>query len=198
LRVALRLAGVVAVLIGLAGCSDPPEDQAAAADQPPQTKPAETAENNSTESAFDSDLMKVVLRGDGITVETASRAIPLKLDSATEAEVERAFLPFGKAERSEGPEDCPAGPLTFLEFPNRLQLAFQQGKFVGFWADERSLGVATPGGIKPGSPRTALGNAPHQEASFGKLVEVDGAVALLDEAGEKVTDVYAGAACIYD
>jgi len=147
---------------------------------------------------FDPELMTVELGGDGIVIRTAGHIRPARFENATQEFVERMMADFGKPERSDGPEDCPAGKLNFLEYPNHLKLAFQDGKLAGYWADESSLGVATEGGIKPGSPRTALGNAPTKEASFGKLVTVDGAVAMLDEKETKVTDVYAGAACIYD
>ena len=195
MRFAVLLFGLA---ITLASCSEGPEKGESNAARSNMVEAPEKQEQAPSQVAFDPELMTVVLRGDGITVETPGHASPLKLDSATQESVERAFAPFGSPERTKGPNDCPAGDLNFLEYPNRLQLAFQDGRFVGFWANQRSRGVATPGGIKPGSPRSALGNAPYQEASFGKIVTVDGAFAIIDDAETKVTDVYAGAACIYD
>lgn len=189
----------VCLALAMASCGDGPgrveTENAKTGDA---TAPVVNASREAPPVAFDPELMTVILRGDGITVATPGRRWPVTLDAATQDYVERTFALFGTPERTEGPEDCPAGNLNFLEYPNRLKLAFQDGKFVGYWADESSRGVATPGGIEPGSPRTALGNAPYQQASFGKIVTVDGAFAIIDDAETKVTDIYAGAACIYD
>ena len=193
----MRMVLAAFVAVALTACDDPSHSASAKSDAA-NDAPSVSELNRPDTNVFDPELMRVVLWGDRIIVETAGHASLLKLDASSQQQVERAFASFGEAERSDGPGDCPAGPLNFLEYPNRLKLAFQDGKFVGFWADERSVGVATPGGVKPGSPRTALGNAPHQETSFGKLVIVDGAFAILDEAEKRVTDIYAGAACIYD
>jgi hypothetical protein len=145
------------------------------------------------------DLIQVtiILREDGLLIETPGHARPLKFGEATPAEVEEALAAFGSPQQSSNSE-CPAGPLTFMEWTNGLQAAFQDGKFAGWWASEKARGIATGDGLRPGSPRTAVGAAKVEDTSIGKLFTIDGVNGVLDEAsGTKVTALWAGAACIF-
>lgn len=139
----------------------------------------------------------VTLEGESILVDTG-HGVRLAFDRSTKAEVEAALVDLGAPKRSDVPADCPAGPLDFLTYPNGLELAFLDGKLAGYWVREGATGIATAGGLVPGSPRTALGNARTKETSFAKIVIVDGVVAVLDEKETRITDLYAGLACIYD
>ncbi|MBO9501725.1 hypothetical protein [Brevundimonas sp. A19_0] len=53
--------------------------------------------------------------------------------------------------------ECGAGPMQFAEYPNGLQLAFQDDKFVGWFLDEG--GLTTADGVGVGSTRAELGSA---------------------------------------
>ena len=165
-----------------------------------QTSPRPAASTPAVDASdgVDPAETNVILFGDRLVVEDSAHASPLYLDKSTRALVTRGMAPFGTPRASKAPADCPAGTLDFLDYPNGLQLAFQDDVFVGYWVHEGAWGVATGHGVHPGSPRSALGDAGITEASFGFLVDLDGVVAILDERKHKVTDLYAGAACIYD
>ena len=142
---------------------------------------------------------RILLRGDGLLVETEGHAAPLTFGNSTVSEAEYALGPFGPAKASESSEECPTGKLDYRDYPNGLQLAFQEDKLVGWWAFEKATGVATAGGIKPGSPRSALGKTEVQQASFGNVFTVQDINGMLnDEKASKVTAMWAGAACIFD
>ena len=142
---------------------------------------------------------RILLRGDGLLVETEGHAAPLTFGNSTVSEAEFALGGFGPAKASESSEECPTGKLDYRDYPNGLQLAFQEDKLVGWWAFEKATGVATAGGIKPGSPRSALGKTEVQQASFGNVFTVQDVNGLLnDEKASKVTAMWAGAACIFD
>lgn len=147
---------------------------------------------------FDPDIMRVTLAGDELVIEDAKHNWPLRLDDSSYDFTRNGLASFGTPSLHQGPADCPAGELMFLNYANGLSLAFQNGKLAGYWVKEGSRGIATKSGIRPGSPRSALGRRKIEEASFGKLVDIDGTFAILDDRATRVTDLYAGAACIYD
>lgn len=146
----------------------------------------------------DTASLHITLFGDRLRVEDSAHGWPLYLDKSTKDFVLQGMAPFGTPKASNAPDDCPAGPLQFLDYPNGLQLAFLDGTLAGYWVREGAHGIATAHGVHPGSPRAALAGAPLTEASFGVLADLDGVIALLDDHQRKVTALYAGAACIYD
>lgn len=147
---------------------------------------------------WDPDIMTVELAGDTLTVYDAKHAWPMRLEQSDYEFARQGMASFGTPVASKSIAECPSGQLDYLTYVNGLQLAFQNGKLVGYWVKDKAPGVATPSGITVGSPRTALGNAPVDHASFGNLVTIDGTTAVLDDKEEKVTDLYAGLACIFD
>ena len=165
------------------------------------SEPRQPAEANAANAAAPEPVPedRIVLRGDGLLVETAGGAAPLTFGTSTVSEAEYALGPFGPDKASESSEECPTGKLDYRDYPNGLQLAFQEDKLVGWWAFEKATDVATAGGIKPGSPRSAIGKTKVQQASFGNVFTVDEVNGLLDEGGAtKVGAMWAGAACIFD
>lgn len=183
-------AGIAALALLLAACSKAPE----------------TAERNAANNAAAETVIEpgILLRGDGLTVVLPEYASELRFGTTTVAEAEKALADFGPARSSQSTEECPTGRLDYRDYPNRLQLAFQEDKLVGWWAFDDATAVGTPGGIRPGSPRAALGKAEVTQASFGNVFtveEVDGEGVnglLNDEKASKVTAMWAGAACIFD
>lgn len=195
----------VALLLALCTACQPGGTPAAAnggvtAEAPAPTAPRTMVPAPAADATarFDPDLMHVTLFGERLLIEDSGHSWPVYLDKSTKALVLRGMAPFGTPKASVGPDDCPAGKLEFLDYPNGLQLAFQDDTLVGYWVREGAQGVATERGVHPGTPRSALGDASIIEASFGFLADLDGVIAILDERKSQVTDLYAGAACIYD
>lgn len=169
------------------------------------SKSPETPERNAASAAAERVIKPgILLRGDGLTIVQAKYASELHFGTTTVAEAEKALAPLGQPKASQSSEECPTGKLDYRDWPNRLQLAFQQDKLVGWWAFDDATGLATAGGIKPGSPRAALGKTEVQQASFGNVFTVDavdgeGVNGLLNDAdASMVTAMWAGAACIFD
>ena len=181
---------VAALLLLLAACSKSPQP------------PANHAANASAPEPIAED--RVVLLGDGLRVEAAGQEKQFRFGITTVAEAGQALAPFGRPKASQSSEECPTGQLDYRDWPNRLQLAFQEDKLVGWWAFDDATSVATAGGIRPGSPRSALGKTEVTEESFGNVFTLDavdgeGVNGLLnDEKASKVTAMWAGAACIFD
>jgi hypothetical protein len=142
--------------------------------------------------------LSIVVREDGLLVETPGHGQPLKFGETTPGQAEKALAALGPPRRSSNAE-CPAGPLDFMDWENGLQLAFQNGKLAGWWANDKSRGVATVRGLHPGSPRSAVDSVRIEDTSVGKLFTVAGVNGVLDDGTEtSVAALWAGAACIFD
>ncbi len=181
----------------LASCSPSPDrretdNSAALAASSAPLKPVA----HSAQSVPDEAELTIVVREDGLLIETPGHARPLKFGEATPGQAEEALAALGPPVRSSNSE-CPAGPLNFMDWKNGLELAFQDGKFAGWWANDKARGIATADGLRPGSPRSALGATQIEDTSIGKLFTVDGVNGTLDDASGSVTALWAGAACIF-
>ena len=141
--------------------------------------------------------LSILLRSDGLLVETSGHGAPLTFGTTTPQQAMQALGELGAPRRSSNAE-CPAGPLDFMDWDNGLQLAFQDGKLAGWWARESSRDLATTSGLGPGSPRSAIGSAKVDDSSVGKIFTVGDISGLLDEeSGTRVTALWAGLACIF-
>jgi hypothetical protein len=198
---------MVCVVLCAAGCQpdaatpapNPAVTRAESVAKPPSFQPtAPVADSETSPTAFDPDLLHVTLFGDRLQIEQPGHGWPAYLDKSTMAFVRDGMKAFGAPAETAAPADCPAGDLRFLDYPNGVQLAFQDDTLVGYWVSEGARGVATSTGVHPGSARASLGGVQPVEASFGWVADLDGVIALLDEKQARVTDLYAGAACIYD
>ena len=99
--------------------------------------------------------------------------------------------------------ECGAGPMQFAEYPNGLQLAFQDDKFVGWFLDESGLTTADGVGVGVGSTRTELGSARvvemipdstlGEEFSSGEL----GGFLTSEAPDATVESLYAGMTCFF-
>ena len=164
------------------------------------SKSPEAANNAATAAAPEPIAAPaIVLLGDGLKVTGPTGEARLRFGTTTIAEAEKALATFGQPKASQSSEECPTGQLDYRDWPNRLQLAFQEDKLVGWWAFDNATAVATAEGIKPGSSRSALGKAEVQQASFGNVFTIQDVSGLLNDAdASKVTAMWAGAACIFD
>lgn len=183
----------------LIGACSPSPDQSDAESRPASTESSATREPVSTAGGNtpDQSQLTIIVRGDGLLVETPGHGQPLKFEETTAQLAQAALAALGPPKKSSNAE-CPAGPLDFMEWTNGLQLAFQNGRLAGWWASDKAHGIATAEGLRPGSLRTALGSAPIEDTSIGKLFTIDGVNGVLDEtSGNRVNALWAGAACIF-
>lgn len=210
----VRSLAALAAFLALAACNAPlPEDTNVATNEPAanaaapsptdvplsdRPAPEPLTSGKPLAGEWDPDLMTVTLAGDNLEIQDAKHSWPLTLEQSTYGFARQGMASFGTPVLSHSIAECPAGKLDYLDYANGLQLAFQEGKLVGYWVKEGSRGVFVGDRIAPGSPRTVLGNARVEEASFGKLVTIDGTTAVLDDKETKITDLYAGLACIFD
>ena len=170
------------------------------------SKAPEKADGNAATAAAPEPVAEpgIVLLGDGLKVTGPDGAAQLRFGSTTIAEAAHALAPFGQPKATQSSEECPTGRLDYRDWPNRLQLAFQDDILVGWWAFDDATAVAAAGGTRPGSPRSALGGVEVTQASFGNVFTVDavggeGVNGLLNDADASVvTAMWAGAACIFD
>lgn len=100
--------------------------------------------------------------------------------------------------------ECPAGPLTFADWGDNFQLAFSEGKFIGWTAGEGApRGFSTVSGIHVGSTLTQL-RAAHpdvvvREDSLGPEFAVGEIYGTLSGTGDDavVTTMWAGVNCVF-
>ena len=144
----------------------------------------------------------IALDGEGLRfVNAATGSTRLLPFGAPEAQALEALQPLrgAPAERSTN-EECGAGPLAFAEWPDQLQLVFQDGRFVG-WSLDRA-GLATMSGVGVGSTRADLQSAYDaqvQESTLGTEFSAGGLSGLLSGPGReaKITTIWGGTICAF-
>lgn len=126
---------------------------------------------------------------------------------ARSASVENAVEPvLGTATARNRGEECGAGPMDFIEF-GELTLNFQDGRFVGWFADEGAR-VPTADGIRPGVSRAELESERSVEMLADSTLDWEFVYALpdggeiggfLDGPGPeaRVAALYAGTNCFF-
>lgn len=110
---------------------------------------------------------------------------------------------FGVANLKQGANaECPAGPLTFADWGNGLQLVFQDGKFAGWTADDRlPAGYSSLAGIgfgktfaemKTNNPGLML-----TESTVGPEFALDGVHGVMSGKGDdaRAELLWAGVSC---
>ena len=144
-RTALTLAAVLA----LGACDRATEAPAPAPAVEPEAGP-------SGQQAPDAAAAGLALDGEGLRAFTArgsSRALSFGMPQDAVLTAVSALLETATPEVTTNPE-CGAGPMQFAEYPNGLQLAFQDGRFAGWFLDE--AGLTTVDGVGVGSRRADL------------------------------------------
>jgi hypothetical protein len=201
-----QLAPAVLVLV-LAACGKPAENAVPA----PQAAATETAAPEAaTPSAAtppgEADMPAIALDPEGLrfidpnTGSSRLLAFGAPLDQ-TVAAVDRAAGVAG--ERSTNGE-CPAGPMGFAQYPDGLDLLFQDGKFVGWSADRDSAGKqSTMAGVGVGSTRaellSAYAGATVEETTLGQEFTAGGLSGVLSGPGAdaKIEALWAGTSCVF-
>ena len=137
-----RTALTLAALLALGAC----DSMTGAPSPAPATEPEATPSGQDAAEAAQGGL---ALEGEGLRAFTAQGSA-------------RALNAVSTLLGTETPQvttnsECGAGPTQFAEYPNGLQLAFQDDKFAGWFLDE--AGLTTADGVGVGSSRTDLQSA---------------------------------------
>ncbi len=141
----------------------------------------------------------VVLAADGVDAGGAGK---LAFGGGREQVLAGVTAVLGAPEEQGTNEECPAGPLAFARFGGGLELVFQDGGFVGWFAREGSA-LRTAKGIGPGSTLSQLKAAypatTVEETSLGHEFAADGLYGIVTDPSDsgKVEVIFAGTNCIF-
>lgn len=168
-----------------------PGDASAKAPTGESSAPAQSA---AARLAVDGDGLRWFLQPGG-----TERAIPFGTPQAeVVASLERVR---GPAEQGTN-QDCPTGPVQYANWSDGLSLLFEEGRFVGWYLNERASGaVETGAGIGPGDTRAQLAAAHAPEVRQGTLgteFSAGDIHGVLDgpSAGARITHMWAGMSCV--
>lgn len=148
MRIASRTALAFAALTVLAACDRTATPPVPAEPAAPAAAPAESAPVHSAGG--------LAIEGEGLRLfdaTGAARAIPFGTPQATAIAAVAASV-GGAAPQVTTNEECGAGPIQFAEFPNGLQLLFQDETFQGWFIDK--AGLTTADGMGVGSTRASI------------------------------------------
>lgn len=193
MKTALALGSALALSLTLAACDRAP---AGAADAPADAAaPAPAA------------MSEALLEGDGFMPAQPAGGTGLKLSfGMAQAQVIEILTEFrgGQAPELGRNDECGAGPMEFASWGDGFQLAFQEGAFAGWWADEDApRGYTTIHDIGVGSTlaqlRAAYPDVEIGEDSIGpefSTGDIHGLLSGMNTTGE-VTALWAGVSCIF-
>ncbi len=145
----------------------------------------------------------LAIEGEGLRIFDASgsaRALPFATPQATVIAAVSATISGAVPEQSANAE-CGAGPTQFARYPDGLQLAFQDGKFAGWFIDK--AGLTTVDGVGVGVTRAALDEARTVEITPNSTLGVEftagdiGGFLTADGAGGTVESLHAGLTCFF-
>jgi hypothetical protein len=147
----------------LAACGSESSRDAAAGASPDSTVEAPAAAIRDTADTVSSGpergAASIVLAPDGLTIGGGAGAPKrLAFGGAQAGVLGDVGAALGEAKEQGNQEECPAGPLYQASYESGLQVVFQDGEFVGWFARERSR-FRTAQGIGPGSTVSELKKA---------------------------------------
>jgi len=202
---ALTPALALAVALGLVACTPaaetpaaPPADAPAVADPVPAA-PADPATGGVT---------TILLEGDGfMPANPGGHGTGLKLGFGAPRGTVITYmtgLHGGTAPQTDSNDECGAGPVQFARWDDDLTLAFQDGKFAGWWAGEKApAGFSTVQDIHVGSTlaevRAAWPDVEVMNDSIGpEFASADIFGTLTGTtASARVTALWAGVSCVF-
>ncbi|MGI3184446.1 hypothetical protein [Nioella aestuarii] len=97
------------------------------------------------------------------------------------------------------PEECPAGPVVVVSFPNQIDLIYQQDQLAGFML-RRGSTLTTQAGVGLGTPLAALGSFATldvMESTLGWEFQAGQIHGLLSEREGIVEHLWSGTVCIF-
>jgi hypothetical protein len=95
-------------------------------------------------------------------------------------------------------DECGAGPMDFVEWPNGLTLMFQDGALSG-WLTKAEAGVdtvPTTSGLRPAMAKADIPGATFEETSLGIEFQAGEIFGILGE-GDRVELLWAGTSCFF-
>jgi hypothetical protein len=193
-RTALTLAAVLAL-----GACDSPTEAPASAPAPAAEPDAASGGQEAAEAAQGG----LALEGEGLrafTAQGSARALPFGLSQEMVLTAVSTLLDAPTPEVTTNSE-CGAGPTQFAEYPNGLQLAFQNGEFAGWYLDE--AGLTTADGVGVGTSRADLQSARAVEMIPDSTLGTEfssgdlGGFLSSDAPDATVESLYAGLTCFF-
>lgn len=151
----MHLRHLLLATILLAACGSEPSQDAAAAASPDSLPEAPAAAVRDTADTVSSGpergAASIVLAPDGLTIGGGAGAPKrLAFGGAQAGVLADVTAALGAPKEQGNQEECPAGPLYQASYTSGLQVVFQDGEFVGWFAREGSR-FRTAQGIGPGS-----------------------------------------------
>ncbi|HEX6371860.1 MAG TPA: hypothetical protein VF006_23255 [Longimicrobium sp.] len=202
----MRFRGVLLAAVLAAACGSEPEAGAVRASSPDSASGVAAGAAGDTAdaaapvaAAAEPAAGGVVLAADG--VEVGGAAGRLAFGSGREQVLAAVGAVLGTPTEQGTNEECPAGPLSHVQYAG-LQLVFQDGGFVGWFAQEGSP-LRTARGIGPGSTlgqvKAAHPAATVEETSLGSEFAADGLYGIVTSPSNegKVQVMFAGTNCIF-
>ena len=201
---ALTPAFALTLALGLIGCGPAAEPPAEAPATPVVTDPAPAADP----AAATTGVTAILLEGNGfMPANPGGRGTGLKLSFGAPRDTVITYmtgLHGGTAPNLDSNDECGAGPLTFARWDDDFTLAFQDGKFVGWWAGERApAGFSTVQDIHVGSTlaevRAAWPGVEVINDTIGPEFAATDIFGILTGTtpSAKVTALWAGVSCIF-
>lgn len=191
-----RTALTLAALLALGACDNAAEAPAPA----PAAEPEATPAGQETTEAAQGGL---ALEGEGLrafTAQGSARALPFGLSQEMVLTAVSTLLDAPTPDVTTNAE-CGAGPTQFAEYPNGLQLAFQDGEFAGWYLDE--AGLTTADGVGVGTSRADLQSARVVEMIADSTLGAEFSIGDLggflssDAPDATVESLYAGLTCFF-
>lgn len=203
---ALTPALALAAALGLVACSPAGDSPAPAPADAPAAVPA--AAPAADPAAPATGLDAVLLEGDGfMPANPGGGGTGLKLSFGAPRATVIAYmtgLHGGTAPHTDSNDECGAGPVQFARWDDDLTLAFQDGKFAGWWAGEQApAGFSTAQDIHVGSTlaevRAAWPDVSVMNDSIGPEFASADIFGTLSgtTASARVTALWAGVSCIF-
>lgn len=197
-RQALLAATPLALVLALAGCDKPaPAPTPAPEPTPAPVTPPTPATDTTPTLALSGEGLQLVSGGGSTALVPFGGSQDSTIKSISWALEATAGAPTVN-------EECPSGPLTFVEWPGGLTALFEDGKFVGW-----SLGhgdttkITTVAGIGLGSTRAQLVAATPgttiEETSLGQEFASGDIYGILDGSGPnaKIDALWGGTSCVF-
>ncbi|WP_422060500.1 hypothetical protein [Sphingopyxis sp.] len=188
----------LALLMTLAACSSPDTVAAPAKKRDAAAAPLTAASAPTSSPAKTAPAL--TLAPDGLVVD--GRLVRFGIPRASAELVIGNVL--GKQRNRGSSSECGAGTVDYTGYRDELQLAFQDGKFVGWTINGGESALKTTKGIGIGSPRqsvdAAYPDAIVDDSSLGLLFSTGDLVGIFDQDGIEgiVTDIWAGTVCLVD